>query len=59
MDQTKMSITNDKEFRTLRELKEFLATLDEEQLDKDLINDGYRDCLSFYEDSDNKTIWYQ
>ena len=59
MDQTKKSITHDKEFRTLRELKEFLATLDEEQLDKDLINDGFRDCLSFYEDSDNKTIWYQ
>ncbi|WP_193757351.1 hypothetical protein [Enterococcus avium] len=51
-----LSIT--KEFKSLRQLKEFLETLSNETLDKDLCNDGFRDGLSLYEDSDGKTIYY-
>lgn len=43
-----------KEFKSLRELKEFLDKLPDETLDKELVNDEYRDGLSFYEDSDEK-----
>lgn len=47
-----------KEFKSLRELKKFLDKLPDETLDKELVNDGCRDGLSFYEGSDGKTIYY-
>jgi hypothetical protein len=46
------------EFNTLRELRDFLNNLSEETLDKNLVNDGYRDRLTLYEDVDNKTVYY-
>lgn len=46
------------EFESLRELKTYLDKLSDEILDKELRNDGYRDCLSLFEDSDGKTVYY-
>lgn len=46
------------EFKSLRQLKEFLNELPKEILDKELINDGFRDKLTLYEDPDGKTVYY-
>lgn len=53
-----MNIDHNVEFKSLRELKEFLDKLPEKTLDKELVNDGFRGRLTLYEDSDNKTVYY-
>lgn len=54
----KSDIEYDIEFKSLRELKKFLDKLPEKTLDKELVNDEFRDGLTLYEDSDNKTVYY-
>lgn len=53
-----MNIDYNTEFKSLRELKDFLDKLPEKTLDKELVNDGFRDKLTLYEDFDNKTVYY-
>lgn len=49
----------DREFKSLRELQEYLDKLSDETLDKELLNDGYNDGLTLCESLDGKTILYK
>lgn len=48
----------DIEFKSLKELKEFLNKLPDEILDKELQNDGINDGLRFYEDQEEHIVYY-
>lgn len=48
----------DIEFKSLKELKEFLNKLPDEILDKELQNDGVNDGLRLYEDQEEPIVYY-
>ncbi len=48
----------DIEFKSLKELKEFLNKLPDEILDKELQNDGIHDGLRLYEDQEEPSVYY-
>lgn len=48
----------DIEFKSLKELKEFLNKLPDEILDKELQNDGINDGLRLYEDQEEPIVYY-
>lgn len=48
----------DIEFKSLKELKEFLIKLPDEVLDKELQNDGIHDGLRLYEDQEESVVYY-
>lgn len=48
----------DKEFQSLRQLKDFLNKLPDEILEKELQNDGIHDGLRLYEDQEEPIVYY-
>lgn len=48
-----------KEFRTLKDLRDFLNTLNDIDLSKELVNDGYRDELMIFSDSEEEKAYYK
>lgn len=54
--ETKIDI--DIEFKSLKELKEFLDKLPDEVLEKELQNDGIHDGMRLYEDQEEPIVYY-
>ena len=54
--ETKIDI--DIEFKSLKELKEFLNKLPDEVLEKELQNDGIHDGMRLYEDQEDPIVYY-